>query len=114
MLRPIAFRDTESRDFIPQAVIGRPVSYFTTSMNIQFFDGHDDLDDFQGAALVLNGRLPFLLKHYKWHPKDTITVYLPDDIQNIDQITDAILLIMQELRLSKGTLIWQRADNPDL
>jgi len=114
MLSPVPLGDLPSVDFIPQAIFGRPVSYFVKTMNIPFADNQDDFDHYQGAAFILNERVPFALKHYNGHPPDTITVYLPSDLQEIGLITETILMLMRELKLGKDVLVWQRTDNPDL
>ena len=33
-------------------------------MNIPFVDGRDDFDHYEGAAFIMNNRLPFALEHY--------------------------------------------------
>jgi hypothetical protein len=114
MISPLPFGVMDSVDSIPQAVIGRPVSHFRNNMNIPFINGHDDLVEYEGAVLELNKRLPFALNHYRGHPRDTITIYLPVDLRDLGKITETILMIMKELRLTRDALIWQRADNPDL
>jgi len=114
MIRQSSFDAVQSLDLIPQAIIGRPLSYFASSMHADFVSGHDDLDQFEGAVFVLDEKFHFALKWYRGHPKGTTTIYLPHEFSGLDDITKIVSMIMNELRLDEGTLVWQRADNPDL
>jgi len=114
MLSPLPIRNLPPADFIPQAIFGRPASYFANTRRIIFIDDWDDFDRYEGAAFSLNGQLPFALKHYRGHPTDTLTLYLPSDIRDVEQITQIISAIMKELELGRDILVWQRADDPNL
>jgi hypothetical protein len=101
----------EQVELLPQAVLGRPISHFALRMPV--VEGHDDFDKFQGAALLLNGERLALI-HYAGHPSDTVTVYLPWYIRDVDQITTIIGRLVEELDLPREAIIWQRADDPSL
>lgn len=112
MLRPIALKDLDKVDLVPQAILSRPISFFQ-SRGIMFVQGYDDLDAYLGAALSLNDELPFALKHYRGYPDDTTTVYLPGNVENVDEITRIVQRIVTALELSRDAISWQRADNPE-
>jgi hypothetical protein len=109
----IAATAVERIDFVPQAVIKKPVAYFVAEMRVPFVRGHDDLDEYEGAAFSLNG-LPFAIRHYKGHPADVVTIYLPSRFEDVGEITAILSTIIDELPISRADLLWQRADNPDL
>lgn len=114
MIRQLRFENLREMDLVPQAIIGRPVSYFVDSLNIRLMTGHDDLDEFEGASLLLNDETPFALRHYAGHPEGTVTIYLPREYRDVDQITNIVRLIVSDLHVDRGDVIWQRADDPDL
>jgi hypothetical protein len=112
MLRPIPIAELGKIDLIPQAILNRPVSYFEKH-GIQFVQADDELDNYEGAALVLDNNLRFALKHHRGYPNDTITIYLSKEIQNLQQITSIVRRIVEELKLTPEVIRWQRSDNPD-
>jgi hypothetical protein len=119
-LKPLAMADIAGDSFLPQAIIKHSVEglwrhLIALSLDpaVDLRSGHDDFDDYIGAAFALNGNLPFTIKHYQGHPTDTFTVYLPPGIREVPEITVVISSIVGELRL-ENDLIWQRADDPDL
>src|SRR5713226_3227673 len=90
MLRTVPFSELSKLDLIPQAIISRPLSYFHKQLKIEISQGEDDLDVFEGAALWVDNRLPFALKHYPGYPDNTTTVYLSDEFTDIGEITRMI------------------------
>jgi hypothetical protein len=113
-LKPLAMRDVVTSGFLPQAVISRSAESLARRLNVKFAQGHDDFDDYVGAAFALNGNTPFAIKRYQGHPRDTVTLYLPQEIRKLEDITALIATILSELDLDKAALSWQRADDPDL
>ena len=99
---------------MPQAIISKPTSYFETSLGIKFEKDRDDFDDYDGAAIIIEGYLQFALKHYVGYPSGTTTIYLPFEIGDVNQVTNAIRHVADELRIDKEWIIWQREDDPDL
>jgi len=114
MIRHLGTEHPGEIDFVPQAVIGRPRSYFEKSLHIHFSAGNDDFDRYEEATFLLNDDLPFVLRHYAGHPANTTTLYLPRTYQEIDQITSIVRRIIHELSVDRKDIIWQRADNPEL
>jgi hypothetical protein len=114
MLQPIEIRELRDIELVPQATIKRPISYFDGRFGIRVVSDHDDLDAYQGAALSLNGELPFALRHYRGYPPDTTTIYLSREFSDVNEITGIVAKILRELELPASAISWQRADNPDL
>jgi hypothetical protein len=113
-LKHLLMTDVRDADFVPQAVISRSPESLARHLNVDFTRGHDEFDEYLGAAFALHGTLPFSIKHYLGHPDGTVTLYLPPDISDVGKITQLIADILGEMRLDESALEWQRADNPDL
>jgi hypothetical protein len=61
-IRQMHSDDLIREDYVPQAVIQLPISYFERRLRLTFINGCDDLDTFEGAALALDSDVTFLLK----------------------------------------------------
>jgi hypothetical protein len=114
MLRRLPFSEVSKLDLIPQAILSMPLSYFQKQFMVEIVQGQDDLDVFEGAAMLVDDRLPFALKHYPGYPDDTTTIYLSHELTDIQEITRVIGMIVRELGLPKKAVSWQRSDNPEL
>lgn len=114
MFKPVPLAELAGHDLIPQAIINRPTSHFASMFKIPFTREHDDLDEYEVAALRIGDRLVFALKHYAGYPPNTTTIYLPDSITQIGEITQIIGVIADELRISRDWIVWQRVDDPYL
>lgn len=114
MLRAIPEKTLESVELVPHAVFRKPPSYFQDKFGIKFIQAHDELDEYEGAALSLDGACLLALRHYRGYPADSTTIYLPRDITNIGHISKIIGRLLKELKLSHDAIEWQRSDNPDL
>jgi hypothetical protein len=101
-------------EFVPQAIVALPVHEIVQDLGWDVEKGHDDLDEYFGAAALLDGVQPFTVMHYKGHPDYTSTIYLPFDIRDIGKITDLITRIASELKLPTQKITWQRKDKPEL
>lgn len=112
MFRQVPLSRLEGHELVPQAIIDRPTSHFTQRLNIPFTRGEDDFDTYEAAALELNGDIVFELKRYSGYPENSTTVYLPYDIDNVEQITRLIAIIADELHIPQTWISWQRRDNP--
>jgi len=113
MLRSIAIDELPKAEYVPQAIIRKPVSYLSHKARFPVEHGFDDFDEFVGGAFVLENDIPFTIKHYKGHPENTATVYLPMSIQDLDDITQLIHVILQEFHIEEKYLFWQRKDDPN-
>jgi hypothetical protein len=114
MLHPLAMENLPKAEFVPQAVIGQPIASIGEAARLPLVKGHDDLDDFEGLALLLDDSVPFTILHYRGHPPRTSTVYLPISLGDGRRIGEVIARILRELKLDQANLIWQRADDPSL
>lgn len=110
----IPLETLSATELIPQAIIGKSGPYLAGHLGIDMVDGYDDFDGFQGAALAIDNGPRFALKHYRGYPPDTVTIYLPQDVQRLDAISTMIGLISDVLRIPTGWIVWQRKDAPDL
>jgi len=106
MFRQLSLEAIAGIELVPQAIVARPISYFEKSLGIRFIKNRDDLDEFDGAALLINDKLHLALKHYPG--------YLPYEINELAQITEVIRFVADELHISSAWIVWQRSDDPDL
>lgn len=111
MLRAVSPDKFGSLEWIPQAIINRPVSYFENQLGFKFNLGSDDLDEYQEAIFSLDG-LPVALMHYRGYPDNTTTVYLPFDFRDVARILQVIGALAKELALPPDAISWQRSNNP--
>ncbi len=114
MLKPVPLTVLEGYEMIPQAIISRPTSYFAVRHSIPFSHEHDDLDEYEVAAVQIGDGLVFAMKHYQGYPENTTTIYLPDRIKRVTEISYVIEAISRELGISRDLIMWQRSDDPDL
>jgi hypothetical protein len=114
MIKPVPLHlMIDQYEFVPQAIIAETVHELAKRFGSDVENGHDDLDAYQGAAAWLD-EFPFAVMHYRGHPTDTSTIYLPLDIADVDKITDIVSRIASELKLSSKSITWQRKNNPAL
>jgi hypothetical protein len=114
MIRPVPFHMMINKtEFVPQAIIAEAVSDFARRFGSDVEAGKDDFDEYEGVAAWLDD-LPFTVMHYRGHPKNTSTIYLPFDIHDVKEITDMICRIALELKLPPNLIKWQRKDTPEL
>jgi len=109
MIHQLDWRELRGRDFVPQRLIGRPPAYFADASNIQFSRGEDDLYYFEGALLRLDDGIDFILKRYLRDVEEgKTTIYLPHEINDIRDITEALNSIMRELGISETDILWSK------
>ena len=73
MITQIKLDDLGAVNLVPQAVVARPVTYFTNLLGYKFERNRDDLDEYEGAFFRLGDELPFALIHYRGNPPDRTT-----------------------------------------
>jgi hypothetical protein len=105
MIRPLAF-PLES-DVLPQAIFWRPLPYFSTTVR----DDEDGLDKFQVVTFSIDNKLIFDLRTYRGHPSETVTVYLPFEMQELTEILSAITLVVTTTAIPKDAVAWQRGSD---
>lgn len=108
MIEPIG---SLSVDVLPQAIVGLPVREIVTG---ELSSGNDDLDYFEGASFRLDNRIEIAVRHYRGHPANTSTIYIDRRENNVEQITWLIRRILDELRIPREALQWERRNDPDL
>jgi hypothetical protein len=104
----------DTNDLIPQAVLNTPLSYFATKFGMEIEEDTDDLDQFRGAAVLLDDTYPVAIRHYNRHPPDTVTLYLPSDVRRVDEVTTIIRLLIEDFQLKESAIRWERAHDPAL
>jgi hypothetical protein len=91
-------------DVTPQAIFWRALKYFTVPIR----DGEDGLDAFQAASFAIGNDVRFDLRTYAGHPAFTVTLYLPDDINDEKEISRVIKIVLKEMAIPKSAVAWQR------
>jgi hypothetical protein len=114
MIRPAELhRLLAEKDFIPQAIVATDVDYFAARFGAQIVKDYDDLDHFVGVGYLLDS-LPFTVMHYQGHPDGTATIYLPQEISDVEKITEIIRQITMAFKVPNEYVQWQRKDDPEL
>jgi hypothetical protein len=113
MFKPVPLSKLEGQEFVPQAVLDRPTSHFKEALNIPFVRGHDDFDEYEAAAIELNG-FTFELKRYAGYPANSTTIYLPYYVDNLEAIEGFLRAIFAELGVPQNWVSWRRSDDPTL
>jgi hypothetical protein len=100
-------------DVAPQAIFWRALKYFTVPIR----DGVDGLDQFQAASFTIGNDVCFDLRTYAGHPAFTVTLYLPNDISDEEEISRVMKIVLKEMAIPKSAVAWQRGEpstNEDL
>src|SRR6516162_4716688 len=88
MLKPVPLHSLAGKEFVPQAVIDYPMSFFEEKLRMPAVHEQDDLDEYEAIALIIDdGGVLVELKHYAGYPENTTTIYLSDFINNVAQIS---------------------------
>jgi hypothetical protein len=91
-------------DVVPHAIFWRPLCYFTMVIR----DSEDDLDLYQGASFVIGNEIKFDLRVYRGHPEVTVTLYLPDGIDDERRITETIDIVIRAMFIPLTAVAWRR------
>ena len=91
-------------DVIPQAIIWRPLQYFTVTIR----DGQDELDKFKATSFAIGNDITFDLRVYPGHPEFTVTLYLPEEVGDEKRITEIIDIVVQEMFIPLTAVAWRR------
>lgn len=91
-------------DVIPQAIIWRPLRYFTLVIR----EGEDGLDKFKAASFTIGNDIRFDLRVYRGHPQLTVTLYLPEELSDERRITEIIDVIIREMLIPMTAIAWRR------
>lgn len=93
-------------DVTPQAIFWRALKYFTLAIR----KGEDGLDEFQAASFTFGNDIRFDLRTYAGHPEFTVTLYLPSDVKDKEEISRAIKIVIKEMIIPKNAVAWQRGE----
>jgi hypothetical protein len=91
-------------DVIPQAIIWRPLRYFAMTIR----DGEDGLDRFKAVSFAIGNDIRFDLRVYRGHPELTVTLYLPQDVNEDARIKDIIDIVIREMLIPMTAIAWRR------
>ncbi len=91
-------------DVIPQAIIWRPLRYFTPTMR----EGEDGLDKFKATSFAIGNDITFDLRVYRGHPEVTVTLYLPEEVDDEQRVTEIIDVIIREMLIPMTAIAWRR------
>ena len=95
-------------EWIPHAIIKKPVSYFEKKLGLKFVADCDNLDYFEGTLPARIGNRTYVLRHYRGFPPDAIGIYLPHDLTDPDEISRIIKRVTERLALPSSAISWQR------
>lgn len=93
-------------DVTPQAIFWRALKYFTMVIH----QGEDGLDEFWGASFTIGNDIRFDLRTYAGHPDFTVTLYLPNDVTDKEEISRVIKIVIKEMVIPKTAVAWQRGE----
>lgn len=105
MLKQVSVTDLGQVDFVPQAVVRSPISYFSDRLGFKLVSDIDDLDEYESAFFQLNDSFPFALIHYRGHPPDTTTIYFGRGISQKD-VPQIVSDILNDFDLPSAALVW--------
>jgi hypothetical protein len=91
-------------DVVPHAIFWRPLAYFTMHARTDV----DDLDEFESASFLIGNEISFDLRKYAGHPSFTVSVYLPVQMEDHDEINNIIDRVVKEFELPKSAVGWRR------
>jgi hypothetical protein len=94
-------------EVVPHAIIWRPIQYFTVVIR----DGEDGLDKFFRASFVIGNDIRFDLRVYRGHPGLTVTLYLPENVEDEALISEAIDLVIKEMFIPATAVAWRRGQD---
>jgi len=105
MIRQVSLSDLGPVDFVPQAVVRSPVSYFSNRLGYKFEKEIDDLDEVESAFFEMDDGIPFALIHYRGNPADTTTIYFERKTPAIDvlKLVNGIITIFD---LPPVSIVW--------
>ena len=82
-------------EVVAHAIFWRPLAYFTMQPRKDF----DDLDEFEGATFMIGNEISFDLRKYAGHPDFTVSVYLPMQVEDLEEINKIIDRVITEFAI---------------
>src|SRR5580693_9119804 len=87
-------------DVTPQAIFWRALKYFTVLIR----QGEDGLDEFRAASFAIGNDIRFDLRTYAGHPEFTVTLYLPNDINDKEEVSRVIKIVIRDMVIPKSAV----------
>jgi hypothetical protein len=104
---PIEWQVFPGLDFISQATLSRPISYFDGKHGLRITNDVDDLD-FSEGALFQFGKNTFAIMRYRGHPQGTSSVYLLTDPRDVPIVANEIRELLSEFGLVEADILKMR------
>jgi len=105
MLRQVSLAELGNVDFVPQAILSHPITFFSQRLGFKFDADVDDLDEYQSAFFRLENNFPFALIHYRGNPGNTTTIYFERGIKRED-VVQIVRQIAANLDLPPTDVVW--------
>ena len=93
-------------DVVPQAIFWRPLPYFASTQS----RSADDLDEYLFCNFLIGNWLRFDLRAYAGHPSGTVSLYLPLEFNEREDVQHAIRRAVAEFRLPSSAVAWRRGE----
>jgi hypothetical protein len=101
--------------YIVQAVLGKSIEFFEKEKGIRFASACDGLDYYKAALLSIDSarQIPIVLKQYRGGTPNSVCLYFPPAVKDVDVITTLVVKVVSDLGLCSDDIRWQRKDNPE-
>lgn len=93
-------------DVMPQAILWRTIYCYALDPE----RCEDDLDVFESASYKIGNQISFDLRHYDGHPDSTVTVYLPVETRQEEDVSEAIDIVLSGLEVPDSGVAWRRGE----
>ena len=91
---------------LPQAIIWRPIHYFSTYVRKE----EDHFDKFLVSTFQLGNELTFDLRHYRGYPRFTVSLYFPSNL-GIERLGTKIQRAISALNVPPKGVAWKRGED---
>ena len=108
MRQNIPIEDLSTEDWVSHATLGLATSVLEERCGLHFYDGYDDLDLFRGTKTFSVDGKKYMLRHYRGDPRKSVDVYLPFKVDDPAEIAKTVDAVLNQLRLSRNIVIWER------
>lgn len=93
--------------FSPVAEITEPVRFFK-NRGLEFARDEDDLDAYEYAAFMVEGRGMMVLQHYIGAAEDTVSLLLADNFEGLSDLGETLGMISQGLGVPAAAFHWRQ------
>ena len=110
-MRRIAIDGLAELDLQPLLEVSQPLMALAHRHGFLLDHGHDDLDSYDAAALLLADQLPIVLLHYRGAPADITTILAP--VFATQGVRRAVRsMVLKALSVSDSDIAWERPEPP--